>query len=201
MGKLALLLELCQALSSTAAKLVSGVWKWSLWRSDDLCFIRFGVLEPIRVSGIAESCCAAGHQTALAALANVLETCLKNIKFPDYDHLIMNTHQGTKLELNLTSTDVTLACERSWRFDTHRFLGGAAQKNLCPCRAWSSCCLWWTRSGPMADIPCCTESAPACCSLLQDSYGHLCTLWKVDHTKQWEKNCSGFIKICWAWLE
>lgn len=79
------------------------MWKWSPQRSDDLCFIRFGVLEPIRVSGIAESCRTAGYQTALAALTNVLETCLKNIKFPDYDHLIMNTQQGTKLEPNLTS--------------------------------------------------------------------------------------------------
>lgn len=43
-----------------------------------------------------------GIKTALTALANVLETCLKNITFPEYDHLIINTHQGTKLELNLT---------------------------------------------------------------------------------------------------
>lgn len=43
-----------------------------------------------------------GIKTALTALANVLETCLKNIKFPEYDHLIINTHKGTKLELNLT---------------------------------------------------------------------------------------------------
>lgn len=90
MGKLALLLELCPGLSSTGAKLVSDVWKWSVWSSDDLCF-GFGVLEPIRVSDIAELCCAAEHKKTLTALVNALETCLKNSKFPDYDHLIMNT--------------------------------------------------------------------------------------------------------------
>lgn len=100
MGKLAVLLELCQGLSSTEAKLVSDVWKWSLWRSDDLCSFRFGVLEPIRVSGITEPCCVAKHQTTFTALANVLETCLKNIKFRHYDHLIMNTSR------NKTGTDI-----------------------------------------------------------------------------------------------
>lgn len=93
MGKLALLLEVCQGLLSIDAKLVSDVWKWSLWRSDDLCFFRFGALEPIRVSGIAESCCAARNQTTLTALANVLKTCLKNIQFPDYDHLTEHTKE------------------------------------------------------------------------------------------------------------
>lgn len=197
-------------LSSAEAKLVSDVWKWSLWRSDDLCFFRFGVLEPIRVSGIAESCCAAGHQNSPHSTRQRSWNMFKKYSIPgvwpfDYKHTQRNK-TGTEsdiweLRLKFMCTDVTLACEGWWRFDTHRFLGRVAQKNLCPRQAWSSCCLWWSRSRPMADIPCCSESAPACCSLMKDSCIHLGTLWKVDHTRQWAKNCLGFIKICWAWLE
>lgn len=200
MGKLALLLELCQGLSSTAVnwyptcgnghrgpRMIYASSGLECWNQSESQVSQNRAEQP----GI--------RQPSQHSL-NVPQTCLKNIKFPDYDHLMMTTPKnktGTEadiweqLRLKLALTDVTLDGDHLILTD---FWGGWLWRIFVPVGREAPADRWRIFPAARRALPLAARRwrTPVFISALSG---------RVDHTRQWEKNGLGLTKLCWAWLK